>query len=94
MLWDFIDSHAFVRLYGPVSAGTCWSKGPFLCACLCVYELLSATALKQLFSLWHFYGLSSAKIILVKALVLSPFGREDVRLSLVSVCKCPYSLMG
>lgn len=62
--------------------------------CLCVYELLSATASKQLFSLWHFYGLSSAKIILVKALALSLFGREDVCLSLVSVCKCPYSLMG
>lgn len=62
--------------------------------CLCVYELLSVTAAEQLGSLWHFYGLSSAKIILVKALALSPFGREDVCLSLVSGCKCPHSLMG
>lgn len=62
--------------------------------CLCVYELLSATASKQLCSLCHFYGLSSAKIILVKALALSPFGREDVHLPLVLGCQYPHNLMG
>lgn len=55
--------------------------------------MYEGTASKQLCSLWYVYHLSSAKIILVKTLALSAFGREDERVFLVSGCKCPHSLL-